>query len=720
MEGNLVNPLKAKARELEEKAKIAKSRREYEKAANLHLEAAEICKELHEEKNQKWNLANYYSIMAEIYLSSHEFKRSRVYFKESEKLFLELGLYKPAFFCAKKFLKTFIIEEKTTGNFNLQEYLEEVEVILEQYKSFSERLDYISGQLDFYKRKSIKYRMEGKYELAEIWTKKCYELAREAYKKFKKGDLKNAAIFNEHMYWNLKAKRLKAEKRFKEAAECYKKSAEIIKEIDKNTSIDEYINYYKCLAIANKYNKEILEKSLNEAIKLAEEMGDEKEKYYLLGLKYDHLSQFARNIDEKIELLEYAKEYYYKAQEKPLGKEIEFLLFYYLSKKELRNGNYEVALRFLNKAITHAKYAKFPNVVSSPKILEYEKHLYEAYFYLSKGEFEKAYGSLEEWLNVRKDIENTRRYRFYEHLMHCCLIFSKEDFSMDDLITTESHIHSIRENKLGIELYKVLSLAYSYISLQVNNIRDEEILREIKLEATRILTTDEVAKDLYNRLAIQKAVNEREWLLRLPSQLVEKFDHCLYLLENVLNEFRHIAYKEFFVLLENFIRIVVEFNAQVLWLENWKLELEKRVCNNQKPFEKFTFGDLVYALKLLKNSQAKFVRDIPEETFNLLDKHVKIRNVLAHEMDKGIPEINIVEETSKVMFILLKSFPTLIKIVDTKKKPWYTGEIQWSQLPKRVVVYYEEGELNIGDYYVDPMIEPEENKVYPTVAIKAS
>jgi len=708
-----------KALELEKKAKTAKGKGNYEEAAKFHRSAAEIYNQIGDKKNWKWNLANYHSIMGTIYSRSNEFEKARESLKKAEELFLELNLREPAFICAADYVRTFIFEEKSKQETVIQTYLEKAELFLEKYKDFSEHRFYIETQMDFYKRKSIKYRLEGKYELAEIWTKKCYELAKQAYEKFKKESFKKAALFNEHIYWNLRAKRLEAEKKFEEAAECYKKSAEVIQEIDKKTAIDEYINHYKCLAIANKYDKDIFEENIDKAIELAKEIKDEKQKYYLLGLKCDHFVSFVQNIEEKIELLKQAKENYYRAGEKKLGKAMEFVRFYYLSKKEFEDGNYERSLDFLNKAISCAKYAKFPNIVSSSDVLEYEKHLHEAYLHLSKGRFSNAFSSLDNWLNLRKELENTRRYRFYESLKHCCLMLSKDIFSEDDLFTTEKILQFVRKNKLGIELYRICSLVYSLISLWIHNIRDKKLLEKIKLEIIGRITTTEVAKDLERRLEIQRAVEERDWLLRLPPVFVEKFDHCLYILENVLDEFRHTAYREFYVLLENFLRIIVEFNARVLWSDAWRAEVEANVTNNQKPFEKFTFGDLVQSLKVLKGHDAEFLKDIPEDIFDLLDKHVEIRNDLSHEFISKLSELDIVEDTSKVMFSLLQAFPTCINVISTKKKPWYNVEIIWSQLPRRVTLYSDE-KLEKGYYYAEPMLEIVENKLYPRIIKKSS
>ena len=140
----------------------------------------------------------------------------------------------------------------------------------------------------------------------------------------------------------------------------------------------------------------------------------------------------------------------------------------------------------------------------------------------------------------------------------------------------------------------------------------------------------------------------------------------------------------------------------------------------QKPFEKFTFGDLVQSLRLLKKERAEFCKEIMEETLKLLDKHVEIRNNLSHEFTDKLPYTDIVEETSKIMYSLLSSFPTFLIVKDDKKKPWYDVEIMWSQLPRRISVYYE-GELKRNNcYYTVPDPQIIDNKLRPSVVIPIS
>jgi len=661
--------LRLKALELAKEAKEEKT--DFEKKARLHSEAAEIFRQIiGEERNFRWNLANHYSIKANIYSHHNEFDKAREFFQKAEEAFLELELPKPAFHCASKRLKTYVYEEKhkNQGILLSSLFLDSKKQLLDKYKEFSDEKEY---------------------------------------------------IWDEHMYWNSMAHIFENERRFNKAAECYEKSAETISKIDKNRSQDEYINQYKCIAIANKYNKNDFEKYINKAIDLAEKKRDEKQKFYFLGLKYDHLTKFTSIIEERIENLKQAKENYYKAGDRASGELTEFILLLNLSQNELIKGNYNEAIDLLNKTIIIGKKVKFPNIVPSLDTLSHDKFRYEGYFYISQGEFDKAAGSWQQWIEKNKEIENTKIYQFFRILGYISNLLGKESFSTKDLSGVENIIEFVRENKLGLTIYGICSLTYSFISLWTHGIKDKEIYKEIKLNIISRISREEIAEELSRRLETQRAIEERDWLLRLPPEFVEKFDSCLYFLSNVLDEYRYTAIREFYVLLEKFLEVIVEFNARILWQERWKLEIEKEVAENKKSFKIFTFGDFVRSLTLFKNNGIEFCKGIPDEIFGLLTKHVKIRNKLTHEFIREFQEFDIVKDTSKIMYGLLCSFPTCIKVTNIRKIPWYDCEILWSQLSKRVSLYSNE-KLEKGNYYVEPILEVRDNELRPKIIIRAS
>jgi tetratricopeptide (TPR) repeat protein len=729
-----IRELRKQAVNLENEAKKEKQNKNYKKSAELFLEASKIYEKIGDERNKKWNLANYYSIMAKEYSLSKEFDKAREFYKKAEELFLELGIKKPgikkvAMNCFYHCLRTYIFEEKI-NNKNpkkylelLNKYLSEAEQFLEKYKEFSETREYLYVKLDYLKRLSIKHRkFEGNLDKAIELTEKCYKLAEELYNKFGDKNFKRAEIFNKHIYYNLMAQKFENEKKFKEAAEYYKKSGDIIREIDEKIAYDEYGNSYKWLAIDNKYDKEKFEEYIDKAIEFTKKRDDKQQEYYYLGLKYDHLVKFANTLEEKIEYIKKSKEYYYKSKNFETAKYMEYLEYYYQSKYELLKRNYEKALNFLQKAKKSLKNVKISNIIFSKYNLKCDELIYNFYLRVSQGEFKKSVELLDEYLKMSSNWKNTKKYRFYEYLKCPIEILSKESFSKDDLLLLEDMIQDVRNKKISLTLYRICSLTYAYVSLWMHNIRDKEVLEKIKLEIIKRITTEEVSRDLENKIKIQMAMEREDWLLRLPPAFVEKFDNCVYFLEEVLDEFRHTAYREFYTLLENYLKIIVEFNAFVLWGENWKQILEEKmekIANTKKPFEKFAFGYLLQSLRLLKNEGCEFCKNISDEILELLDKHVSIRNDLSHKFNAAIPEdIDIREDTLKIMYGTLEAFPICIRVINDKKKPWYSVEVIWNQIPKKVSLY-SNTELKKGClYYIEPYSNIlDKNKMHPKIII---
>ena len=661
--------LSEKARKLEREAKA--ERQDFDKRAALFLEAAKIWQQIGDQRNWKWNLANSHAVKGETYCHNSEFDKGRECFKDAEGLYLDLNIRKAACYCASRYVSTYYFELKESKlKIPPVEYFELTDKFLKNYKDFSE---------------TPEYKMD------------------------------------EHWYWSLKAKEFEAEKNFEEAAQAYKKSAEIIYEIDKDLGYDELINYYKCLAIKNKSNENELRSAVDKAIELAEKRKDEKQKTYFLAFKYDHLAKFAENVEERIELYNQAKENFYKAGDENSGRVSDFVLSYNISKKELKNANYGQALFYLDKTMSLAKYVSFPNILPSFNTLKTEKLLYKGYLYFSQLRFPDAAKSLTAWLDGNKEAEKTRKYQFYRVLRDCTNLISKASPSEEDLYSLEDLLQYTRKNKLSLNLCTICSLTHSYISLWMHHVGDSKTLEEIKIALIGKIGKEEIAEDLRRRLEVQRAIEEKDWLLRLPPIFAEKFDSCFYFLGNVLEEYKHAAIKEFYILLENFLGVVIAFNAKVMWHSDWKLELEKEIADNQKSYEEFTFGDLVRSLRLLKDSHSEFCEDIPEEIFDLLNKHVPIRNILTHDLFGSLPEFDfdIVEDTSKTMYSLSYCFPTHVKIISTNKRPWYDGEILWNLLPRRALLYSEEQLKKGGLYYTEPIRGIVEDKLHRKVILEA-
>jgi tetratricopeptide (TPR) repeat protein len=715
---NCSTKLEIEAMELENEAK--KEREDFDKKAKLYLEASEIYRKLNDEKNRKWNLANYYLTKGRISHRSNMFMDAVEFLRKAETLFLDLGLRNLAFYCALNILSNYCFEVEKRGREEqellLDQYIKLAESYLEKYKDFSDSREYANLRLEFCKNKSRKCRAKRDYDTAEALTKEFYELAEEAYNRFQDESFRKAVIIGKHWYWNIKAHKLEVERKFKEAAECYRRSAETIAEIDENTSYDEYANYYKLLALASE-GREEFENNIARAIEFAERKGDERYKCYLLAFKYDRAIRFTEDLNERISYLEQALAWYGRGglSESTSAKTSRFILLYTRFQKELGDKNYERAKKYLREAAS-IRDVSFPNIITSPDDLRRDEYLCEAYSAFSQGRFADATSFFERWLNESRQMESTEKYHFYRVLRDCSELLEKEKPSDEDLYRMEEDMRFIREKKLSPLLYEICSLVFSFLSLKIYS-PNEKAQEEIKLRIISKIGREEVVKEIKLRLDVQHAIEELDWLNRLPPILVENFDRCVYMLYDVIEECKNVVIRDFYTLLENYLRVIVEFNAKSLWRNDWKSRLEK--SQGGKPFESFTFGNLIQCLRLLKNDNATYCKDIPDDVFELLNFHAKIRNSLAHELIEEIPEFDVVREASKIMYMLLSSFPTFVEIIDVRRSPWYDAKILWRELPERIILYYEE-RLDEGVYYMEPISHIENNIVYPKIIVPAS
>ena len=690
------------ALEFEEKAKEFKKAKDFKKAADFHLQASKLWARIKNFKNQKWNLANYFFCKASLSFDKPE--TAKRYYLLSEKFFQGIALIEPAFYAAYK-AATSEAKSVNDKNESLRLLVESLDLLMEKYANLSDNELYVEKKILHLFLKFKLYRGLGDYERAEFWIGESFKRAQEAYRKFRKKKFWESAIFKEHQYWNLKAKIQEARKDFLKAAEFYRKSAEVIRKLNESRAIDEEINYYKCIAIANKYNKEAVKENLEKAISLAKKRGDKQQEDYLTALKFDHLSKFESDLERKIHLIKKAHEFYLKAKDERTARSLRFVLFFLLSKKLLRERKYEESLNYMKKAIKHSKYTNFPNLVASREILESEKSFHEAYVYFYRGEFDRAAEKFEEWLTIRKDMEGTRRYQIYKNLATCCRILSKEEPNYEELYLVEELLSTVRKNKISLRLYYVAALVYSYITLFINGLRKKEILEEIKALIVDKMTTESLF-DLESRFKVQMAVERREWLLKLPSVFAERFDHCLYILRNSLPDFRHIAYREFLLLLENYLKVVVEFNSKLIWKEDWKSELPKLISQNSKDVERFTFGDLVESAAKLGEMEGCLLSKVSPEIFSIMREEVPLRNKLSHELSLelgGISDEGIEEKMAKIMQELSVAFPLCLEIFSNSRYPIYDAKILWNLIPKRVSVFYDNKEvLSKGIYYALP------------------
>jgi len=621
-------------------------------------------------------------------------------FENAKELFLKLGKVECALVSANSKI---LAMDKIEDLEKLIEEIEKLKLFFEKYGIAKKCENYYQLEMSYCKYKSIYYRKKKNYTLAKIWTENQYEIAEEAFEKFKKEDYKRAMDFSIHMYWNILAKEYETLKFFDSASYCYKKSGDIVKQYDEKIAYDEYMNAYKCLALAYRKNKEKFTEYIDKSIEYAKKMMDKKTFYYLLGLKFENLMRFCNSLEETLDYLKKAMDYFNKGNLMEYAKTAEMVYYYLEAKLHWTNNEYEIALQMVEKSLELSKYAKFPNYIPSPIFIVADMYLYKFYVLIKDWKLKEAINELEMFLNYYGEFgSHTRKYKFFTYLYEGLKIMLNNKYSLEDAFKLDE-LRREANNYNFKNLCQILYLITSYITLKSRNLGDDEISKNILGDIIgKIIGKTDGSKKLYAEDNIEDFSSESDswisdnFLMKLPPLFVRKLETWEFYLTRYDGEIKKTINREFYVILEEYLRMFVEFNAKTLWNNNWRKNLNAIYKGN---FSNITYGPLVNCIEYLKNNNAPLCKDIPNSIFKLLEKHRNIRNPASHKIKcEEIYEVDVKREVLEIMEKLSHAFPICIKVISDKRSPYYECEVCWGSLPKRIDIKSDK-KLKVGRYY---------------------
>lgn len=100
---------------------------------------------------------------------------------------------------------------------------------------------------------------------------------------------------------------------------------------------------------SHRHNKEKFEEYIEKAITLSKTGSNKERTFYLLALKYDHMTRFEEELEHKLEYLAKARGYYYKVRDTLSGKIMEVRHAFIMAQLKVSEGKYEEALRHISK-----------------------------------------------------------------------------------------------------------------------------------------------------------------------------------------------------------------------------------------------------------------------------------------------------------------------------------------------------------------------------------
>jgi len=636
---------------------------------------------------------------------------------------------------------------------NLEEYMREFLEIVEKTgkRDFLPLLTQIASAAHYYKEREIEKSLK-------FWKDAC-ERAKEIREKYPEENVIERIIsLSETYQWRTEAERWRMDAELlKETplqrnnlsiADDYKKAAQFSEKYDEKEAYKDWENHYKYRSLAFKNRPEKFLENISKALEYAIKVGDEKARNYLENLKHERLVAFSYMGDFKdcIDNLKKAKEICYKNKDFKSAKLCEFLYYYTLSNKAVKEEKFGDALHALNKVIKIAEDIEFPipKLFSSKDALIAEQHKVKGKKEWSDGKFRDASNSFNE---VLKKEANKRDRKHYEILKNCADILSKSEdaYSESDLKYLTEQLLYLSDNPLRPETEVVIELLRDRVRYCLRNIHQSMDLEKNKLDIIKVIGGEEIAGKLEWKRRVEDEIEEWDWLSKLPRVTIKKadkevtfgfgeeFDRKVHKLDDMMK--RKEPVKEEIQglesLLEFYLRIITEFNAKILWGDDWKRYIEEHIKN--KDFFSFTFGECLKIFKLIKKEGMKkyeFYHNIREEVLELLDKHVSLRGDVSHEKKivsfKGEEPKELQREILMIMYSLLPFFPLCFKVESTYYRP-YRATLLWEAYPRDINIGFER-ELNEGEfYYMDQKSfedqiqkHPDERYIEPEVVTTAT
>ncbi|HNV01157.1 MAG TPA: hypothetical protein PKK60_01885 [archaeon] len=667
-------------------------------------------------KGYYYHSANYNSLMGGKNFSEENYSLARKNYFLAIEFFEKLESYNPAFHCWSSVLNTFP-KEIDKGVDNLIDFEKNFNKFIYDYekKKGIKEEEFVDLVGFVYKKLSMYFRKRKNFEKSDLYSKKAIDLYSKLSGVNLNSSMKYGLLWSRYFQLQSSIKKLKSsgvsideklvvyEKLKKEGESAV---LEIKDPVEKEKFNKVYLNdlaqYHKFLALKNKYDKENFILNIDKAIEYSKETDDSNSVEYLSAIKLEHLAIFEKDFKIKIDLFSKAKDSYYKLGFKEVAKQIDLLIKYTYLVDKVKIGDYDSAINLIDQISKEIKNLKSYNPILSD--LYKERYLLLARKAIFSEDWDVAQKNIQIWLDESIDSDGTKKYLFNSAFFEIVKAMSLKGVSIESLSKIENDLLKIKLNNLGMEVYNLVSLVYSFLVLKKLGVVSESVLNEIRLSIIKIATDEHFSSELKNDSRIKVALEEKEWLSRISMNLIEVYDKNDYFLSDVQEEFKDSAIQRFYKFIENLFVNFLSYTMQKNWGENWE---SKCVSIIDKEIYKWTFGEQVIFLKALVSEGVKFEL-IDDNFLKLLDSHVTVRNKLTHNYSETSFAEKI-DEIKKIIFVIVQNSPILIKVISDKKAPWYCVEADWGKVQKRFDINSKKllslNKLYLMDLRVEPTLE---------------
>jgi len=654
-------------------------------------------------------------------LSEQTIKRIGKFCFEALSLFLELGIFEFAVNSLALYMKAYSLMCKQRGRYEYsQDYISLIESGIKKIKELKteDELLRIKGyaklMYNYHNQKSIYLSRLG---AIDALRESCHHLEKaiEYAKLISPSKVKTLQAY----LLRRKIKILKSENASPEQiAKLYLEAAQLSRELgNKKVELEDYADYHKYMAyhFLEKGDLPTFWYHIEKSIKFNELAENSKGYHFVKAIYLREKALRSSTINERLKLLQLAKEEFFKADAKKSGYYLEFRLALEYAKRAQKEGDLEEVINNLRNA---TKKAEKIGVNKAPLVCEINRT--RAMMAISKGDYSRAYSLWKEYMDSLAKI--ARETAFFERMKHIGSILgflSKKYFQRGDLMEISKNLLDVATKRQGLFLFDAYSLLQSYATMIFHGIEDVHILSALRNKISSILIGHEKQQIVERDLAQLKTLSEYEWFLKFPLFIIQEYENFEWFAYDCPSDMKHLACSMFYArVLEPLLRIIVEFNAKVVWRDKWKDELNKVVAD--RDFERYLLSDLVNIIKKLKSIPLCHCSYLDKEIIDLLEKHVHIRNSLAHGETVEVNFNEFKEEIKRILHGLRVCTPTILQIRE-KRAYGYRTSIIWGHFPRHVQLITKHDLKENSYYYSTPFVVMEGTRVIrdPPILISA-
>lgn len=476
-------------------------------------------------------------------------------------------------------------------------------------------------------------------------------------------------------------------------ADFYADSAKKIENLDFKYYAGLLSEYYKYKALEKLKNRAQFKRNIELAIDWSKKANYSTE--YLERLRFNRLYRYRlRNPQSYIDELEKKKIQFFMEGKNEMGNEVLFEIELLKAQYAEFQSDFSQARNHLMKAKKKLKTLKLVSLLTGKDYINNLLLVVNFKDAFSNQDYSNALSFLDNWFENNTDQLNTQTYHRNQLYYYCTKILEKDRKSISEVDIKDIEVLG-KKNVKKVKFNKIFQYLKDYIHFCCSKAVNAQKIQDLIIKITNIVVGPQIASEMRRMAILETALTEMTWIESYPSYLQERYQRIFSFFSDLISspEANEAALQQLYKLLEKILEIFIECQSKLVWGRKWKAQIKEKT---NKDINRLTFGDYIlifhdiYEIKR-KNDISIFMHTNDkniEDSLRLLNKHVAIRNSIAHDFTQLTYKEtnNYFNEVTQILFFIHTKFPVCGKIENVKGNK-YQVKLEWSKNPKLSEVY---------------------------------